>query len=343
MCIVTIITTPPAEAGGGSLAGHDTAGRRQQARRGRRTGAGGWRAWLPFDLRVPGEGARRSGRAGDIIRLRLRREPPMPSGLTTAVPEAFQANAAARHSSIRVQPSRVRSAVLEGGALMSTVDDLTKWDAALAAGRVRRADSLTKSFTSYKLASGSESGYGYGWGIGRYVTPAGTRLVFTREGSRLFVQPGDGEKTEIFLAGNDVFFGTGRFHTLHVPARCRREVHTPRALRELRDAAALLARPPRRMPVRRRQAHVRGMPDPLLQTGGAGGDARGDAVCRPSDDAAAPVALHRPPLERALPQGAQGERQTVVSRLFPLASRLAPNPESRVPILETSPQPPAPV
>ena len=28
----------------------------------------------------------------------------------------------------------------------------------------------------------------------------------TREGHRLFVQSGDGAKTEIFLAGNDVFF-----------------------------------------------------------------------------------------------------------------------------------------
>jgi D-alanyl-D-alanine carboxypeptidase len=170
------------------------------------------------------------------------------------------------------------------GALMSTVDDLAKWDAALAAGRVIRADSLAQAFTSYKLASGNESGYGFGWQIsryeglavqehgggipgfrahvvrmpsegvyvavlsnlaaaepdtellarkaaaiaigkplvnpaamaptaeqlepyvGRYVTPSGTRLAVTRDGNRLFLQRGDGEKSEVFLAGNDVFF-----------------------------------------------------------------------------------------------------------------------------------------
>ncbi len=54
------------------------------------------------------------------------------------------------------------------GALISTVDDLAKWDAALTAGRVVRADSLAKMFTPYKLASGNETGYGYGWQIGQY-------------------------------------------------------------------------------------------------------------------------------------------------------------------------------
>jgi len=170
------------------------------------------------------------------------------------------------------------------GALMSTVDDLARWNAAMTAGRVISADSLVKSFASYKLAGGSESGYGYGWSIGRYegravqehgggihgfrsyviripadevyvavlsnvaaaapspgmlarkaaaiaigkplVNPAavsltpeqldayagryvsagGTRHVVTREGPRLFVQTGGGEKAEIVLAGNDVFF-----------------------------------------------------------------------------------------------------------------------------------------
>jgi CubicO group peptidase (beta-lactamase class C family) len=44
------------------------------------------------------------------------------------------------------------------GAPMSTVDDLARWNAALTAGRVISADSLAKSFASYKLAGGSESG-----------------------------------------------------------------------------------------------------------------------------------------------------------------------------------------
>ncbi|MFO7695396.1 MAG: serine hydrolase [Vicinamibacterales bacterium] len=170
------------------------------------------------------------------------------------------------------------------GSLISTVDDLAKWDAALTAGRVINAESLAKCFASHKLASGSESGYGYGWSIGRYegravqehgggihgfrsyvlripsdgvyvavlsnmaaaapspemlarlaaaiaigkplvnptpvtlapeqldaytgryVTAPGARLGVSREGARLFVQGGDGPKTEIVPAGNDVFF-----------------------------------------------------------------------------------------------------------------------------------------
>jgi CubicO group peptidase (beta-lactamase class C family) len=170
------------------------------------------------------------------------------------------------------------------GSLMSTVDDLAKWDAALGAGRVLKAETLAKSFTPYRLSNGSDTTYGYGWQIsryggmdvqahgggifgfrsyvvrvpsdgvyvavlsnmaaaepntdllarkaaaiaigkplvnppaialtaeqleayvGRYVDVGGTRYNVTRDGSRLFVQRGSGEKSEVFLAGNDVFF-----------------------------------------------------------------------------------------------------------------------------------------
>ena len=170
------------------------------------------------------------------------------------------------------------------GSLMSTVDDLAKWDAALGAGRLLKAESLAKSFASYRLSNGNDTTYGYGWRIsrhegrevqehgggifgfrayvvripsdgvyvavlsnvaaaepdidllarkaaavaigkplvnpaavaltpeqqdayvGRYVTESGARVAVTREGNRLFVQGGEGAKTEIFLAGNDVFF-----------------------------------------------------------------------------------------------------------------------------------------
>jgi CubicO group peptidase (beta-lactamase class C family) len=175
------------------------------------------------------------------------------------------------------------------GSLMSTVDDLAKWDAALGAGRVLKAESLAKSFTSYRLSNGNDTTYGYGWQIsryggrdvqehgggifgfrayvvrvpsdgvyvavlsnmaaaepdidllarkaaaiaigkplvnpaavaltpeqqdayvGRYITESGTRVAVTREGNRLFVQGGEGAKTEILLAGNDVFFAKDSF------------------------------------------------------------------------------------------------------------------------------------
>jgi hypothetical protein len=54
------------------------------------------------------------------------------------------------------------------GALLSTVDDLAKWEAGLAAGRVVKAASLEKIFTSYTLSNGVPTGYGYGWQIGEY-------------------------------------------------------------------------------------------------------------------------------------------------------------------------------
>jgi D-alanyl-D-alanine carboxypeptidase len=54
------------------------------------------------------------------------------------------------------------------GALISTVDDLAAWDEGLSAGRVVSAASLAKMFTPYKLASGNDAGYGYGWQIGQY-------------------------------------------------------------------------------------------------------------------------------------------------------------------------------
>jgi len=52
------------------------------------------------------------------------------------------------------------------GALVSTVDDLARWDAAISAGKVLKADSLKKAFTPYTLTTGKRTGYGYGWGVG---------------------------------------------------------------------------------------------------------------------------------------------------------------------------------
>jgi hypothetical protein len=54
------------------------------------------------------------------------------------------------------------------GALVSTVDDLAKWDAGLSARKVVSAASLEKMFANYRLASGAASGYGYGWQIGTF-------------------------------------------------------------------------------------------------------------------------------------------------------------------------------
>ena len=48
------------------------------------------------------------------------------------------------------------------GSLVSTVDDLAIWDAAISAGKLLKPDSWNKAFTSYKTADGKLTNYGYG-------------------------------------------------------------------------------------------------------------------------------------------------------------------------------------
>ncbi|RNF31791.1 hypothetical protein NM04_05360 [Massilia aurea] len=60
------------------------------------------------------------------------------------------------------------------GALVSTVDDLAKWDAAIASGKLLKPASWKMAFTSYKLSPEKSTDYGYGWGVG---TLQGTPMV----------------------------------------------------------------------------------------------------------------------------------------------------------------------
>jgi CubicO group peptidase (beta-lactamase class C family) len=49
------------------------------------------------------------------------------------------------------------------GSLMSTVDDLAIWDAAVSSGKLLTKASWERAFAGYKLSSGESTGYGYGW------------------------------------------------------------------------------------------------------------------------------------------------------------------------------------
>jgi D-alanyl-D-alanine carboxypeptidase len=49
------------------------------------------------------------------------------------------------------------------GSLASTVDDLAKWDMALASGKVLTQASLDQARKPYVLKNGESTGYGYGW------------------------------------------------------------------------------------------------------------------------------------------------------------------------------------
>ncbi|MFY7816655.1 MAG: serine hydrolase domain-containing protein, partial [Chryseobacterium taeanense] len=49
------------------------------------------------------------------------------------------------------------------GSLMSTVEDLLKWQQALNKNLILDAEHIQKAFTKYKLNNGEEFTYGYGW------------------------------------------------------------------------------------------------------------------------------------------------------------------------------------
>jgi len=53
------------------------------------------------------------------------------------------------------------------GALVSTVDDLATWDAAIASGKLLKPASWKLAFTPYQLSPGESTGYGYGWAVGK--------------------------------------------------------------------------------------------------------------------------------------------------------------------------------
>jgi CubicO group peptidase (beta-lactamase class C family) len=60
------------------------------------------------------------------------------------------------------------------GALASTVDDLAIWDSALYTEQLLKHETLQRAHISHRLADGSSTAYGYGWGISEY---AGHRLI----------------------------------------------------------------------------------------------------------------------------------------------------------------------
>ncbi|HET7433888.1 MAG TPA: serine hydrolase domain-containing protein [Thermoanaerobaculia bacterium] len=60
------------------------------------------------------------------------------------------------------------------GALISTVDDLARWNDALAEGKLVDPKLLARAQTSYRLSDGTMTGYGYGWGMRTYE---GHRIV----------------------------------------------------------------------------------------------------------------------------------------------------------------------
>jgi hypothetical protein len=53
------------------------------------------------------------------------------------------------------------------GSLLSTVDDLAKWDQALLGDALLSKASRERMFTAFQLSTGKSAGYGYGWAISK--------------------------------------------------------------------------------------------------------------------------------------------------------------------------------
>jgi len=54
------------------------------------------------------------------------------------------------------------------GSLMSNIDDLATWDAAVSAGKLLSAALWAKAFTGYRLTTGEDTRYGFGWELRTY-------------------------------------------------------------------------------------------------------------------------------------------------------------------------------
>jgi CubicO group peptidase (beta-lactamase class C family) len=82
------------------------------------------------------------------------------------------------------------------GAILSTVDDLWKWDQALSSGKLLKKESMEPMFKAFPLNSGLTTHYGYGWG------------VFEIEGRRAVSHGGDinGFHAELFRMPEEGLF-----------------------------------------------------------------------------------------------------------------------------------------
>jgi len=88
------------------------------------------------------------------------------------------------------------------GSLMSTVDDLAKWNAALLTDKLIKQETLKRAWTPYVLKSGKPTKYGYGW----YMTSVeGSRTIEHGGGINGFVTDAvrlPGEKISVVILTN---------------------------------------------------------------------------------------------------------------------------------------------
>jgi len=76
------------------------------------------------------------------------------------------------------------------GSLVSNVDDMATWNAAIDAGKLLKADTWKRAFTAYVLTNGKPIEYGYGWALRKFrgqaiVEHGGAINGFVSEGFRI--------------------------------------------------------------------------------------------------------------------------------------------------------------
>lgn len=97
----------------------------------------------------------------------------IPLGMTQTAYEGYERTAPLRAAGYskkgdHFEPAAPLSMALPyaAGSLVSTVDDLNRWDQAIAQGKLLKPASWKMAFTPYTLADGKSTNYGYGWAIG---------------------------------------------------------------------------------------------------------------------------------------------------------------------------------
>jgi CubicO group peptidase (beta-lactamase class C family) len=94
------------------------------------------------------------------------------------------------------------------GSLMSTVEDLYKWNRALLADKLVKKESLDKAWTEYKLADGKGTHYGYGWFLSQIQ---GSQTIEHGGGINGYLTNG------IFLPQEDIFVAVFSNNTAKSP------------------------------------------------------------------------------------------------------------------------------
>ena len=97
----------------------------------------------------------------------------VPLGMTNTAYEGYERAVAPRSSghtggSGGFKPSMPlsMSQPYAAGSLVSTVDDLARWDVAVSSGKLLKAAGWQKAFTAHTLDGGAPTKYGYGWMLG---------------------------------------------------------------------------------------------------------------------------------------------------------------------------------